>query len=660
MVTFKFCSGASRWSHWIFGCGAALLFLNSTFGADSKSSPGLINTFAVDGKSDVTSAPNVWLYVEAGQSPSPFLPAGKFTATWEGALSIELRGEYIFRAELRGTLQLELNGTNVLDATGADGSPSAPTKAVKLNKGANKLKAIFTSPASGAASVRLEWSEKGVLWEPLPVGSLDHVTSAELQNADKLRFGRELFLEHRCVKCHLEPNLKSGLPELAMDAPDLEGIGSRRKFNWLARWIENPKSSRPTARMPRVFHGEQSKEDGKAIAAFLTSLKSSDTPGAPPKADLAEAGGVLATKLHCDGCHDLPGDAKIDEQKISLRGVAEKFAEGRLVPFLLDPAAHYAWIRMPNFKLSGEEAEQLAAFLIAGGGANKEDPAPVEPALIERGKKLVQTSGCLNCHNLKLENQFHAVAAADLKWKNGCLAASLDNTARAVVFGFTPGEIEALQAFGATDRQSLGRHGPVEFAERQTRLLNCRACHGQLEGFPALEILGGKLKPEWSGKFIAGQITLKPRHWLEQRMPGFSRRAEFLAKGLAQEHGYAPQTPTEPPIDQELAKVGRKLSSAEGGFSCISCHGIGAMAPTQVFESEGINFAQSGERLLPQYFRRWVRNPPRMDPNTKMPVYFDDEGKSPLAEILGGDAARQIDALWNYIRLGKDIPPPGQ
>jgi hypothetical protein len=40
-----------------------------------------------------------------------------------------------------------------------------------------------------------------------------------------------------------------------------------------------------------------------------------------------------------------------------------------------------------------------------------------------------------------------------------------------------------------------------------------------------------------------------------------------------------------------------------------------------------------------------------------MPVYFD-EGRSPLTEVLDGDAEKQIDAIWQYLRLGRDIPPP--
>jgi hypothetical protein len=40
-----------------------------------------------------------------------------------------------------------------------------------------------------------------------------------------------------------------------------------------------------------------------------------------------------------------------------------------------------------------------------------------------------------------------------------------------------------------------------------------------------------------------------------------------------------------------------------------------------------------------------------------MPAYFED-GRSPLTELLDGDAEKQIDALWHYLRLGSKIPLP--
>jgi mono/diheme cytochrome c family protein len=237
---------------------------------------------------------------------------------------------------------------------------------------------------------------------------------------------------------------------------------------------------------------------------------------------------------------------------------------------------------------------------------------------------------------------------------------------KAPQFGFTAAERADLQAFTRTARDSLFRGSPAEFAERQTRLLNCNACHGQVEGFPALEILGGKLKPEWSAKLIAGEIAYKPRPethprgepWMEARMPGgFKARAQLLAEGLAALHGYGPKTSLEPPIDEELAKLGQKLVGKDGGFSCVSCHGVAGLAATDVFDSEGINLAYSYERLLRDYYYRWMRNPLAIDSQTKMPAYFE-EGKSPLTEILDGDAEKQITAMWHYMRLGQKMPVP--
>ena len=137
---------------------------------------------------------------------------------------------------------------------------------------------------------------------------------------------------------------------------------------------------------------------------------------------------------------------------------------------------------------------------------------------------------------------------------------------------------------------------------------------------------------------------------MEARMPAFKSWAPWLAEGLAAEHGWPPHTGPDASINLELAAVGRKLASKEGGFSCVSCHAVGSVEASEVVESEGINFVHVAERLLPDYFRRWVRNPLSIDPATKMPVYFD-EGRSPLPEVLDGDAERQIEALWQYIRL---------
>jgi mono/diheme cytochrome c family protein len=270
------------------------------------------------------------------------------------------------------------------------------------------------------------------------------------------------------------------------------------------------------------------------------------------------------------------------------------------------------------------------------------------------GRKLVQSTGCLNCHTLKLENHFSAPAIADLA--NGCLADNPD-VAKSPAFVFSESDRAALRLFLREGRASLGQVSLAEFAMRQSADANCANCHGQVALIPSFNVLGGKLKPEWAGRILSGSIAERPRPWLTARMPAFPARADDLAKGLALLNGHPAVTPPDKPIDAGKAGIGGKLVSANGGFFCFSCHGIGDLKPAQVFDARGVNLAGIGERLLPEYFRRWMRNPLRIDPQTKMPAYFS-QGQSALFDVLDGDADQQIEALYHYILQGKTMNPP--
>ena len=76
-----------------------------------------------------------------------------------------------------------------------------------------------------------------------------------------------------------------------------------------------------------------------------------------------------------------------------------------------------------------------------------------------------------------------------------------------------------------------------------------------------------------------------------------------------------------------------------------------------MFESEGLNFGLTGSRLLKPYFFRWMRAPLAVDPQTKMPGYFED-GKSALTDYYEGDGEKQINALYEYIRQGEKMAEP--
>ena len=634
-----------------------LFALNDLMAAEA--SAGLAQTLRSGTSSDHRVADGIALFVPSGEPATPFLVPGPFTSSWSGELSVDLRGEYSFHGLFTGHLKVSINDAVVLDADGK--SPAwIDSSKVRLNKGANKLVTEYSAPKTGEALVRVYWSGKEVPFNPVPVVALSHSASADITSANQLRRGRDLFAELRCSHCH---TTQGGMPDLKADAPAFIGIGSRRHSSWMAQWIANPESLRPGSPMPSLFHGADSASHSDAIAAFLGSLKATTplSPSASPSADHVEAGKSLYEKLHCVACHVAPDDSKANLAKISQKQVLAKFTPGALVAFLLKPSEHFAWIGMPDFKLSNEEAFQLAAYLESAADKPSERTIPSNEALILKGKNLVQSSGCLNCHTLDLPNTFKAPALAELKpdaWTAGCLSSSPAPESKAPRYTLSSADRLALAAFGRTDRSSLTRHTAADFLERQSMSLNCRECHGKFEGFPAWELLGGKLKPEWASRFIGGTESWKPRPWLESRMPAFPTHAAFLGQGLATAHGLPPVTALDDAPDAELAKVGHKLIGTSGGFACISCHSVGDFGATQVFEAPGINLAHSFERLQPDFYRRWLRNPVSLDPNSKMPAYFDEEGKSALADVLEGDGPKTIRALWEYIRLGSKMPKP--
>lgn len=645
---------------WLGGFPLLLSVLNFSWasGLGAVTAPtGLVRTVEGGGSIDHSVADNLWLFVPSGEPATPFVPLGQFTAKWSGSVMADLRGDFNFHVVANGSFQLFINDALVLEVPGTSSDPVS-SKSVRLNKGANKLMAKFASPATGDAVVRVYWSNQETPLNPIPFAQLQHANSPELIASMAIRNGRDLFAEFRCAKCH---SGSTGMPELSMDAPAFAGMGGRRRFDWLAKWIEDPSALRPDAHMPRIFSGEGSREKAEAVAAYLMSLKSESLSEA--KAGDIELGRSLYDKLHCVACHIPPDGGEAEPGKISQKRVRAKFATGALATFLQNPAEHYAWIRMPNFRLNSKESSALATYLESVGEAPSERVAPPDIEVIQKGQRLVQTSGCLNCHGGNVSNSFTAQDLASLdreSWSRGCLADSPVADSKAPRFVLDAEQRSALRAFGSTDHSSLTRSTDADFLERHSRHLQCRECHGKFEGFPAWDLLPGKFQPEWAAQFIGGRESWKPRPWIEARMPAFGLYAEHLGKGLATAAGFPPVAMADPAPENagEMAKIGQKLAGPNGGFTCVSCHGIGDFAATQVFEAPGINLAHSGRRLQKSYFQRWLRSPLSVDPTTKMPVYFDEEGRSPLADVLEGDGPKTIGALWEYLRLGANMPKP--
>ena len=566
----------------------------------------------------------------------------------------------------------------------------------------------YESPASGDAEFRLAWSSKRLSPEPVPATAFVHdAADAALRDRAAARDGRTLFAERRCAKCHAPASAwpAAAMPELAADAPAFDGLGSRLKAPWMAQWLLDPKVFRPDALMPRMLSGPGAAADAADIAAYLASLREAETPSRLEPPDAAARTNLLAngarffTDLGCAGCHLLPGELVLtNDTRVPLNHVAAKWRPEALAGFLRAPAAHFRWTHMPDFKLSTNEVEALAAVLLERAQSDRrwlalDRPDAALAGNARHGGELVSTLGCLKCHGLEsAKDQSLAPSLAGLaagNWTRGCLATDAAARGKAPDFSWEGQQLAALRAFGREGfPQTLDRDVPAEFAARAYVALRCNACHARDTetdlltrlaaatarptdpadddeigtrsvhvGRPLLTFAGEKLYAGWMQRFLAGTLPYKPRPELQGRMPAFAAYASGLASGLAEQHGYPAESAPPPKVDRQLAAIGQQLTLVSGGFSCVTCHNVGAQKALAGKDTATVNFACVGERLRPGYYWRYVQDPPHLVPSTMMPRFIGEDGTTAIKTVFGGNPQQQFTAIWNYLQSLTEATP---
>jgi mono/diheme cytochrome c family protein len=679
-----------RVDSWVrFVLPACLAIVSQPAGAWQQS-PGLILEFHDDSGRvvDARVSRMAAIYIPLDQPPTPFLEPGRFTAVWRGELLVPIRDRYTFSFHGRGSLEVRINDQPALNADWQEHATMTGPP-VRLRQGPNSLFIRYRPPEEGDAQARLLWASTDFPSESLPPAALAHGPSQVLERSQQLRRGRQAMAVYRCLRCHAPPDGLVGdgtMPELFMDAPQLLDAGLRLNGPWLARWVANPSAHRADATMPRLVHGPAAGEEAADIAAYLLTLQF----GAPPQAqaeasEQVQAGGQLYATLGCVGCHTLgpakPADGP-ESARLDLRHVRAKFRPGALSQYLLNPAQGYRHTRMPDFKLSVDEAQALAAFLWAQSDVAPSDLPPGDP---ERGRQLVESRGCANCHTLPVTGRMAAPPAAQIKdWDRGCLAAKDADRGAAPASALNVEDRLAMRRLGEAGLTSLGRDAAAEYAERQLMRLQCAACHerdGQVDRWtrleaqvahlltapapqtqeagvpapdqarPSLTWTGEKLRVNWLQRHVTGALLENVRPWLRSRMPAFPSLHRSFAAGWAMSHGIAPLDIPPAPADREIAAAGAMLLTKSRGFGCTDCHAIGSQPAQAVFEAQGVNLAYTVERLRPEFYDRWMFNPLRIDPRSKMPRYVDERGVTLLADILEGDGRRQFRAVWEHLAL---------
>jgi hypothetical protein len=83
---------------------------------------------------------------------------------------------------------------------------------------------------------------------------------------------------------------------------------------------------------------------------------------------------------------------------------------------------------------------------------------------------------------------------------------------------------------------------------------------------------------------------------------------------------------------------------------CAKCHLIGDYRPAGA-DDTGLapDLAQVGQRIRPEYLRRWLGDPKSVLPYTPMPVNFPPSGKPLGQDLYRGSSVEQLDAVMDFL-----------
>jgi len=490
------------------------------------------------------------------------------------------------------------------------------------------------------------------------------------RGTDWLARGRALMVDRNCTACHEVP----GHDAAEVRSPRLDGLPIKVGPAWVRGWLKKPKGYLPKSRMGDFRLAER---DVEALAAFVL----------PPRGKLAldavelskadtEKGGEVFRRSRCVTCHEING-----------RG-------GTLAPALTHVGAKasrewlYSWIRgphrfqpktlMPRFRLTDEEARDLAAYLSYEFGDTPEgfegSDAPPSPALAGEGRSIFEKRGCYSCHELegfptlariapkllaigdRVLEPAPLVARGTLPTLPNWLFTKVSGpeqvleSARMPTFGFAEDEAAAvtvaLLSLRAREtpparttrdpvRPPYEPQGEFGALVRRYRCLSCHTIGGSghvtSTGLPlstvALDRIGSQLTRDHLERFIGQPYGVRVA--LPERMPHLNIAPEE-ARVLA---GYLSTVMVDDalegavPSDAATVARGKELFDRHG---CAGCHIVGNSGGYV-----GPDLNGGGARLKPGWTVAWLLEPERWKRGTLEP----DRGLTkPEAEALAAYA----------------------
>jgi mono/diheme cytochrome c family protein len=460
--------------------------------------------------------------------------------------------------------------------------------------------------------------------------------------------GEEIVRNIGCLGCHVieEKDRTTAGPRRTFGQP-LQNIGSKTTYTWLYNWVRDPKHYSPDTYMPNLRLTDPQVAD---VATYLTTLTGAagDTAKANPTPEQTDA--VLLDYLRAVyGTTDAQGRmAKLDAN-------ARQIELGQRVI-----------LRYGCFS-----CHQIKGF---------ETTQPIGTDLSEEGTKLVTRLdfAFVNIPHSKLA-WFHQKLHDPRSFDAGRVLEPLEKL-RMPDFHFSEVENERLQTAimsfqreiqpaSALPARSAKRDSTVSGRAR-VRRQNCVGCH-EIEGDggdyktlvadpslapPLLTPEGAKVQPDWLYAFLQGPITIRP--WLSVRMPTFGlddgRWNEIIryfqatgdSIGAFRTYNHAELT--------TMAAPGKQMFEL---LKCQQCHVLGTIPADQPKANLAPDLRMAHERLQPEWILRWLQNPSRIQPGTRMPQFWPNYPKSDFPQ-LDNSAEVQIRSIRDHLMTLRGGPSP--
>ena len=483
--------------------------------------------------------------------------------------------------------------------------------------------------------------------------------------------GRLLYNELGCVNCH---GGETGLPMLR--GPALATVTQRVRSEWLRKFVANPDATHPGAVMPQVL----AKADPQTLVAiehYLASLKPKPASKGPAKIMHVNGGrgGELFNTLGCVACHapgkdfvppeGAPKASEFTHRSVGFGDLKAKYSLDSLGAFILDPLKVRTDGRMPKIVMERQDAIDIAGYLFEFQGSDGRLDKPVvsvdvDKALAIAGRKAVVAAQCAACHDLPKDAAAKPVALKQAA--GGCLEA---DHAKGPRYALSDVQRASLKLFLAKKDEAAS---PKLAADLTLQALNCVACHerdGQggpdaarkpyFQGDhnlgdtgrypPPLTGVGGKLRPEWLAKVLAGENRVRP--YLKTKMPQYGAATAELGKLLGVADARAVVK-----FEGGDDTAGRKLMGTQGGAGCITCHRWGDRPSLGI---QGPDLSNLAARLQEGWLREYLINPAAYRPGTLMPSFWP-AGKSFNPSILGGDTDKQIASIFKFVESANGEP----